>query len=174
MTETTPSREECIEILKKSGCNKNVIAHCLTVEGLAVQIAALAKADKNLVSLGALLHDIGRGKTHGIKHAVKGAEMVRELGLSDKIALIIERHIGAGLTREEAEKLGLPNRNYMPETLEEKIVAHADNLIDDNKKGPVSEVVEHFEKLGYKEVAKKVIVLHNELSHICGIDLDLI
>ena len=33
---------------------------------------------------------------------------------------IIERHIGAGITEEEAVNLGLPKKSYLPETLEEK------------------------------------------------------
>jgi len=41
---------------------------------------------------------------------------------------LIERHVGAGLTLEEARSFGLPERSYMPETLEEKILAAVDNL----------------------------------------------
>ena len=172
MTEKLPSRDECLEYLKNAGCSESVIAHSIAVEKRALRFAHLAKADPDLVSCGALLHDIGRGKTHGIQHAVIGADLARELGLPEMICKIIERHIGAGLSEEDAQKLGLPNRNYIPETLEEKIVAHADNLIEEHKKRLVSNILQHFKDLGYKDVVEKVRALHNELSEICGIDLD--
>ena len=174
MTETLPTREECIDILKKSGCNKKVVRHCKAVEDLALRIAELANGDKKLISVAAMLHDIGRANTHGIKHAVEGAEMARELGLPETVILIIERHIGAGITKDEAKKLGLPVKDYAPITLEEKIVSHADNLIEETKKRPVREVVQRFEELGYRNVGEKILRLHKELSEICGIDLDLI
>jgi tRNA (cytidine56-2'-O)-methyltransferase len=170
--EKLPSREECIEFLKISNCEDNVIKHCMAVEQIAVKIAILAMADKELVSKGALLHDIGRGKTHGIEHAAIGADIARDLGLPDEISNIIERHIGAGLSKEDANKFHLPDRNYIPETLEEKIVAHADNLIEEHKKRPISRVLQHFRKLGYHDVADKISALHKELSDNCGIDLD--
>jgi tRNA (cytidine56-2'-O)-methyltransferase len=172
MTEKLPSRDECLVLLKNAGCSESVIAHSMAVENRALKIAQLAKADSDLVCCGALLHDIGRSKTHKIQHAVIGADMARELGLPEEVSKIIERHIGAGLSPVDAQKLDLPNRNYIPETLEEKIVAHADNLIEDHKKRLVSKVIRDFEELGYKDVAEKVLALHNELSEICGIDLD--
>lgn len=172
MTEILPSRDECMEYLKNAGCSESVIAHSIAVEERALKFAQLAKADSDLVSCGALLHDIGRGKTHGIQHALIGADMARELEMPEEVCKIIERHIGAGISPEDAQKLELPNRNYIPETLEEKIVAHADNLIEEHKKRPVSKVLQHFEELGYKDVAERVLALHEELSEICGIDLD--
>jgi uncharacterized protein (TIGR00295 family) len=174
MTEALPTQEECIDILKKSGCKKKVIRHCKAVEDLALKIAELANGDKKLVSVAAMLHDIGRANTHGIRHAVEGAKMARELGLSESVVLIIERHIGAGITKNEAKRLGLSVKDYAPITLEEKIVSHADNLIEETKKRPVREVVQRFEDLGYRNVGEKILRLHKELSEICGIDLDLI
>jgi tRNA (cytidine56-2'-O)-methyltransferase len=172
VTELVPTREECLGLLKEAGCTENVIAHCLAVEGLALKIAKLANAETRLVSAGALLHDIGRSRTHGVAHAVEGGNLARELGLDIKVIHIIERHMGAGITPEEAEKIGLPPGEYIPETLEEKIVAHSDNLVQENKKAPVIGVVTRFKELGYHEAAEKILALHRELSTICGLDLD--
>lgn len=172
MTESVPTREECLRLLKEVGCTENVIAHCLAVEGLALRIAELANADMRLVSAGALLHDIGRSRTHGVAHAVEGGHLARELGLDIKVVQIIERHIGGGITPEEAEKIGLPPGGYIPETLEEKIVAHSDNLVQENEKAPVMGVVNRFKDLGYHEAAEKILALHRELSTVCGLDLD--
>ena len=123
-----------LKILKQEETPENVIEHSKAVCKKAMKIAANFKdADKNLIKKGALLHDIGRSKTHGITHAVEGAKIVREYGYPEEVQNIVERHIGAGLSEDEAIKLGLPKKSYIPQTIEEKIVAHADNLISGTK-----------------------------------------
>jgi uncharacterized protein len=119
------------EILAQAGCSPGVIAHCAAVAQLAAEIAGAVTVpfDQELVRLGGMLHDIGRSRTHGIDHAVVGGEIGRALGFDDRIVRIIERHIGAGITAAEAERLGLPKRDYLPLTVEEKIVSYADNLV---------------------------------------------
>ena len=167
-----PSPEECIELLKKSGCSEEVISHCKAVRDVAVRMAERANADVKLVEAGALLHDIGRSKTHGIRHLVEGARIAKNLGLPDSIIKIIERHIGAGLPAEDARKLGLPEKNYIPETLEEKIVCHSDNLIDDGEKQTIEREVEKVLAKGLDDYARRLVVLHKELSDICGVDVN--
>jgi uncharacterized protein len=76
-----------------------------------------------------MLHDIGRGNTHSIGHAQRGADLLREKGFHEEIARIVECHTGAGLTADECTLLGLLPRDCMPQTIEEKIVTHSDNLI---------------------------------------------
>jgi uncharacterized protein (TIGR00295 family) len=168
--ELTP--EKCIFLLKKSGCSDEVIKHSMCVKNIAVLIAKKAKADIRTVELGALLHDIGRSKTHGINHAIEGGKIAKKYGLSLKIIRIIERHIGAGLTAEVAKKLGLPSRDYIPITIEEKIVCHADNLIDNCKKQRIEYEIEKALKNNQKEYAERLANLHYELSEKCGIDLN--
>lgn len=121
--------EEAFGLLKKYGASENVIEHIKAVRDYALEIARNVDCDRNLVEIGAILHDIGRTRTHDIDHAVAGVEILRREGVDPKIILIVERHIGAGLTAEEAHQLGLPKKDYVPETIEEKIVCHADNLI---------------------------------------------
>jgi uncharacterized protein (TIGR00295 family) len=174
MTENLPSKEDCLILLAKAGCSEKVIEHCLAVENLALKIARLTDCDLDLVSRGALLHDIGRGKTHGVKHAAVGGEIAREFGLPKEIIRIIENHIGAGISRNEARELGLPERDFIPVTLEEKIVAHSDNLMEENKKQLVIKVIQRFESQGYPYIANKIKRLHEELSTICKMDLDLL
>jgi uncharacterized protein (TIGR00295 family) len=167
-----PNPDECIEILKKSGCSEEVIRHCKAVRDIAVRMAKRASADVELVEAAALLHDIGRSKTHGIRHAVEGAVIAKKLDLPDSITNIIERHIGAGLSAAEAKKLGLPERDFVPVTLEEKIVCHADNLVDNCKKRKIELEVERALREGHDEYARNLVVLHKELSDICGIDVN--
>jgi uncharacterized protein (TIGR00295 family) len=151
----------------------------MAVEHLALKIAKRMNLDRetlDIISRGALLHDIGRSKDHGTRHAVAGAEILRKRGLDDRIVRIVERHIGAGIDPAEAEKLGLPSRNYMPETLAEKIVAHADNLITHDERGParwkLADAVARERGKGHEAQAGRMEALHAELSGLVGIDLD--
>ncbi len=126
--------EEYLPFLAKVGCDPEVIAHCRIVCDLAVGIASdIARVgeevDISLVAAGAILHDIGRSRTHGMAHADEGGNICRELGLDERICQIVERHIGAGLFAEERAQYGLVPVDRIPRTLEEKIVAHADNMV---------------------------------------------
>ena len=167
-----PKPAKCIELLKENGCSRGVINHSKAVRDLAELIAEKSKADIKLVEVGALLHDIGRCKTHGVKHGVEGAKLAKKNNLPIRIVNIIERHVGAGIPKDEAVKLGLPAKNYLPQTLEEKIVAHSDNLIEKGKKQVIEKEVEKALKKGQKKHAERLIKLHNELSAICKINLN--
>jgi uncharacterized protein (TIGR00295 family) len=167
-----PSPKECIDLLKKAGCSNKVICHCIAVHDIAVKMATKANADVELVESASLLHDIGRSKTHGITHVLEGVKIGKKLDFPDKIIRIIECHIGAGLKAEEAKKLGLPARDYIPKTLEEKIVCHADNLVENCKKQNIEVEVERALRKGHKEYARRLVILHKELSKICGIDVN--
>ena len=166
-----PTPERCIELLQENGCSSEVIKHCKAVRDVAVRIAKKADADIKLVEAGALLHDIGRSKTHGILHAVEGVKIARRIGVPLSIVYIIERHLGAGIPKEEAVKLGLPEKD-IPETLEEKIIAHADNLIQDGRRQRIEEEIKQAKEKGLEQVAQRLIDLHKELSDICGMDLN--
>lgn len=169
-----PERDECLRILRDAGCSEEVIEHCIAVAELAVKMARRCEADVRLVEAGALLHDIGRGRTHGIAHAVEGADLAKDLGLPRGIVWIIERHIGGGITKGEAERLGLPARNYLPDSLEEKLVAHADNLIAGNTRVAVGSTVNDLVRRGLADSARRVVALHKEMSAACGMDVDRI
>jgi len=167
-----PGWDDCIELLRRSGCDEGVVKHSIAVCDLAMRFARKCGADPGLVEAGALLHDIGRCRSHGVDHAVRGAEIAAELDLPPQLGRIIERHIGAGITKAEAKALGLPVRDYMPQTLEEKIVAHADNLIAGTKRTTVKEAVAWLVRQGYHDSALRVLKLHEELSAKCGMNLD--
>src|SRR5512146_2866752 len=111
-----------VAVLVAAGCADNVVAHCIAVSRKALSIAGRMQVavDQDLVRRGGLFHDIGRSKTHDIQHALAGVEIGRNLRFSEALLNIIERHIGAGLTAAEAEKLGLPKKDYLPLTWEEK------------------------------------------------------
>ncbi|NOR48896.1 MAG: HDIG domain-containing protein [Methanosarcinaceae archaeon] len=128
------SYDTAVKILSDCGCAQNVIMHCLAVSSLSVStaqelLASGKNVDVELVRIGSVLHDLGRARTHAVDHAAVGAEMAEELGLDPRIVQIIKRHIGGGISRTEAKDLGLPDDDYIPVTIEEKIVAHCDNLM---------------------------------------------
>ena len=153
-------------MLERENTPENVIQHCIAVCRKAMKIAAnFDDADKDLIRKGALLHDIGRSRTHGITHAIEGVEIARGYGYPVEVLNIIERHIGAGITAEEAVKLGLPEKSYVPETLEEKIVAHADNLISGTKEVDVDFVIEKWKRTieDSDDNIERLIMLDNEL-----------
>ncbi|MCC4772127.1 TIGR00295 family protein [Methanosarcina sp. DH2] len=153
------TRAEAIRLLEESGCAPNVIEHCKEVSSLAVEIAEKARAagqsvNLELVEVGALLHDSGRCRTHEIAHAVEGFKLAISRGVEPEVAEIIKRHIGAGVSKEEAKGLGLPEDDYFPRTLEEKIVAHADNLVKGTNRITIQDRVKLMRK---KNVSEHVI-----------------
>lgn len=138
------SREEAIKILNEVGLGQNIVSHSIAVADKALEIAQQLiengiTLDLNLVEIGALLHDIGRSKIHGWHHAAEGGEIIREKGLSEKVARIAETHILGGFSKKDAQLLGLQVRRYIPETIEEKIVCYADKLTKGTNYIPIEE-----------------------------------
>jgi uncharacterized protein len=154
-----------IKILNDLNCPDHLIKHCKAVCNKALKLSSNFDVDIELVETGALLHDIGRSKTNDIDHAIVGAEILKDMGFSDSVANIALRHIGAGIPKEEALQLGLPPQDYIPITLEEKIVAHADNLTHWDKEVDLDFVIKKWkEKLGTDHPSiPRIIKLHQEI-----------
>lgn len=168
-----PSDRDCIEYLIKEGCKRRVVVHCCTVRAVADQIVSrIDGADRDLVTAGALLHDIGRSVDHSIMHAYYGAQIVSRLGLPEPLVDIVLKHTGAGLDQTDVQEMGLPEGDYIPHTLEEKIVAHADNLVSDNRVVSHEHSVSKLVSKGAFRGAERVEMLHMELSDLYGSDLD--
>ena len=88
-----------------------------------------------------------------------------EKNYPEEVQNIVERHIGAGITEEESVKLGLPKKSYIPQTIEEKIVAHADNLLSGTKDVDIDFDIAKWKRKIDKpeENIKRLIELDNEL-----------
>ena len=148
-----------------------LIKHSAQVRDKALQILEaspddVSKAiDRSIVIDGAMLHDIGIGECHApsilctgskpyIEHGIIGAEMLRKLDLAlEPYARICERHTGAGLSAEDIRRqnLPLPERDFLPETLEEKLVCLADKFFSksgDMREKPFDKVRQSMMKFG--------------------------
>jgi len=172
-TEFSKRRNKALDFLKNL-CDGNIVAHSLVVSKNARVIADKIKENGHEISpefveIGAILHDIGRSKSHGIDHGVKGSEILRNSEFSE-FARICETHIGAGIDREEAISLGLPAKDYLPKTLEEKVIAHADNITEETEQIPIYKAIEKMKKrLGKEHPAlRRVKELSDFIENLCG------
>ncbi len=172
-----PDYNSCLSLLENEGVSIGVLKHVKAVHHFAVIIGNRLIEQGNdvnmpLLEAGALLHDIGRAKTHDLSHATAGCEIAERLCLSKDIISIIRNHIGAGITRREAIEMGLPAQDYIPITIEEKIVAAADNLAFGDSLQTIKQLEQNMRRKGINEGAERCIALHRELSKMCGIDMD--
>jgi len=168
-----PSREQAKDLLRNNKCPPQVIRHCIAVADLAVETARDLtmkglEVDIQLVEIGALLHDLGRSKNHTVDHALIGAQIAQFIGLPEQVINIIKRHVGAGITTEEAISLGWPKDIYSPQTLEEKIVCYADKLIDNAKRVPIEVEIKRLKHEGKVEAAERVRNLYEEITTLMG------
>jgi len=173
VSERLPSRGQALRILRQSGCPKNVVKHCEVVAELAMEIGEACQkkglnVDLELVEIGALIHDIGRSKTHSVHHAVIGARIAKSVGLPEEVQAIIKRHVGGGITAREAAKLGWPKDVYVPQTLEEKIVSYADKLIEGSRRVPIERTMENFAQELPPSAVERVRRLHEEMVVLIG------
>ncbi len=118
---------------------KIVLGHCQAVTNKALKIAKkFSEADLDFVYEAAMLHDIGVYFVHAPKifcfgeqpyltHIIIGSHILQKEGLP-KHAKVAETHTGVGITKEDviSKKLPIPAKDYIPTTLEEKIISYAD------------------------------------------------
>ncbi|NOZ83151.1 MAG: TIGR00295 family protein [Euryarchaeota archaeon] len=156
---------EALELLRRY-VPRRVEEHCLAVAELVEELGQrISGLNLELALAGALLHDIGRSVTHSPAHGYEGAKLLRRLGVDERIARIAERHVGAGIAADEAPALGLPPRDFLPETREEKLVAYADNLIMGTKRVNFERSLERFRsELGEEHPSiSRFLALHREV-----------
>lgn len=170
-----PTRDEALGFLEKAGCSQGVIEHCEAVSRFAVRIAkAFHKkgfdVDVNLVEVSGLLHDIGRSKTHTVDHGVVGGEIARSFDLPSSVVRIVERHVGGGIPKEEAKRLGWPAKDYLPQTLEEKIVCYADKRVEGLRTVSMDQALKSYvASLGKNHPAiSRIEKLHEEIVATVG------
>lgn len=174
-----PGPDDCLLLMEMLGASKQVINHVKEVHRLGMELIGMSRKtggtpyiDEDLLRAGLLLHDLGRARTHSIKHVTIGAELSKRLGLDERLTSIIRSHIGAGVSADEAAHIGLPEEDFVPETIEEKIVCHCDNLVGSRNRRPLSVPVERLRRKGAEKAADRMVALHRELEEVLGIDID--
>ena len=167
-----------------------LLQHSFAVQQKALRLLEIStlncRIDRETVSIGALLHDIGIrfcnapdigcfGENPYIAHGIIGAEMLRSYGKNnhldlEKFARICERHTGSGLTAAEIRErsMPLPEKDLMPETVEEKLITLADKFFSksgSNAEKPLDKVRSSIAKFGSAPLARL-----DNLFRECGID----
>jgi uncharacterized protein len=135
----------------KSELYRILLTHSILVTAKALALArqygknhSKAEVDIRFIEEAAMLHDIGIFKCHApetmchgsepyIRHGIIGRKILDNEGYP-RHALVCERHTGVGLTRDDVAKqnLALPDRDFMPVTIEEKIICLADKFYSKN------------------------------------------
>ncbi|MEA3286045.1 MAG: HDIG domain-containing protein [Candidatus Marinimicrobia bacterium] len=108
--------------------------HCFAVAQAALRVGSVLNEfrsiDLEFLWSAALLHDIGRYRTHDpIKHGVEGYHLLTKLGHHQE-AFVCASHILFGLDAAEAELAGLPARDFIPNSIEEQLIPLVDFMIE--------------------------------------------
>ena len=128
------TRAEAVKLLGAYGQDAGWTRHCFAVADAAARVGA-ALAGKRAVDLSflwtaALLHDIGRHITHDpLGHGVEGYKLLYGLRY-EREAFVCAAHLLFGIEAAEAVQLGLPAQDFVPRSLEEKLVPLVDYLIE--------------------------------------------
>lgn len=126
--------KESLRLLAEFGREASWTVHCFAVAEAAVRIGDVVARNRpidcSFLWSTALLHDIGRCITHDpLLHGVEGYNLLSMLKY-EKEAYVCAAHILFGLNASEASQLGLPNCDFVPRTIEEKLVPLVDYLIE--------------------------------------------
>lgn len=149
-----------------------LLTHSRHVTQMALSIANAhpeLHLDEQFIAEAAMLHDIGIYLTdapdiecHGtypyICHGYLGADIVRNEGYP-KHALVCERHTGTGLSLELIlkNKMPIPHRDMIPQTLEEQVICFADKFYSKTKiqkEKTVDEVKKSLARFGTEQLQR--------------------
>ncbi|MFO8084266.1 MAG: HD domain-containing protein [Desulfobacterales bacterium] len=169
---------DCIKIIEKfyspnTLLHEIIIDHSKRVAKKALSIAdrlGHREADRDFIYESAMLHDIGIVQTHVpglgccgnypyIAHGILGRSILEKLSLFHH-ALVCERHVGVGLTIKDIQdqKLPLPPRDMVPESIEEQIVCYADKFFSKSffqtKEKTPTEILESLARYGKDKTDK--------------------
>lgn len=157
------------------------LRHCESVAGMALEIAERKQLDlsPSLIASAAMLHDIGIFMTDApgiqcfgsqpyICHGVLGAELLRKEGMDESLARVAELHTGSGLTEKEIveQNLPLPHRDYLPQSLLERLICYADKFYSksgDMNRNPIDKVRSQMARFG-NDSLRRFEELHKEFS----------
>jgi len=104
------TRDQAYKLVKEKIKTLNLVNHCLAVEAVMRALAEHFNEDKEKWGLAGLLHDIDYEETKDKpeEHSLKGAEILKNLGLDDDIIQAVKVH---------NEAHGLPRKSKMDKAL---------------------------------------------------------
>lgn len=157
------------------------LLHCRSVARKALEI----KRDKNLdldekqIITAAMFHDIGIFMTdapdidcHGnlpyIQHGIAGAHLLKTEGFDDIYVNVAKNHTGAGIAKEDisAMNIPLPEDDYMPTTLLERLICYADKFY--SKSGDMKEKPLERVRLSMKKISNNTLDRFEKLHEEFG------
>ena len=129
--------ENALKILSRYGKESEWTRHCIAVANVATAssfaLEGKTKLDTEFIRSAALLHDIGRYATHDpILHGVEGYKLLTKLK-HHKEAFVCASHILYGLNSREAVQYGLPAKDFIPISFEEKLIPLIDFMVEFDK-----------------------------------------
>ena len=166
-----------LEIIEKyydtqSEVYQTLVKHSRSVADKAVEIAYAhpeMNPDITFIEEATMLHDIGmifcyapdigcHGTFDYVCHGYLGADILRKEGYPQH-ALVCERHTGTGITLKmiREENLPIPQRDFLPITIEEQIICFADKFFSKtklNKEKSISKIQESLSKYGEDTVLR--------------------
>jgi len=170
-TELEELRCRVISQLRELDVPNDSIRHLTVVADVAVRVADQIIRNGYLIEIqdvlvGALLHDVGYTREGGIRHGLAGAQIAKELGYSEKIARIVETHILGGIPKEmvATSNLNLPAHDFLPLSLEERIVAFADQLVHLRSRSKIFLIEDPSRD---KDIAMNIYHLYEEVLEYC-------
>ena len=129
------------------------------------------KPDLEFIDAAARLHDIGifqtdcpvlgcHGKHPYLCHGILGSALLKNMGYP-KLALICERHVGAGISVADIRqhKLPLPRRDMIPQSIEEQLICYADKFFSKNGNAlpaekTIAEIIDELSRYGPDKVRR--------------------
>lgn len=123
-----------MRLLAEYGREADWTKHCFAVADAAARVGEIVAQNRSIdcsfLWSAALLHDIGRYRTHDpLLHGAEGYKLLSMLNY-EKEAYVCASHILFGLNAAEAKHLGLPACDFVPHSIEEKLVSLVDFLIE--------------------------------------------
>ena len=118
--------------LKNAGVPEDAVQHSLEVARKCLEIASRVKipVEKHLLARGALFHDLGKAKSHGLDHGEIGAQMAVDLGLDEAIRQIISNAVVSDQVVDIFDAVGLDKPNIG--LLDDEFLAQVKNLPEKN------------------------------------------
>jgi uncharacterized protein (TIGR00295 family) len=149
-----PDAQQALALHRKYGSNDRTVSHCQACAKISKLLSERAAeqghpVNRDAAFAGALLHDIGRSQIQTVSHGYVGAGILEKEGVDSVVVEIVKRHVGAGISTEEAVALGFPEGDYIPRTTEQMIVCFSDKMLDGETARPFEEEVKRFVKKGH-------------------------